>query len=283
VMLVMACSADVSADDARDALVDAAPLGGHEPTCNSSSSFRGLVHAVCSECTDPSLELRCKLDAPGTCLWVSVCDQNLYVARYAEPEWGMESNVGYTRYWGIEPWSRDRGMALTLNEGPVEGDGAQVGCECELESPPANWADADCIGAHGICGEDSEKAYQLILREGWTPERGSLAWVMTPVMASVGFSVVLELDVERMRARACLIGQHDAYQPRPDPQCASAGTVSVSSTPIDAASAERVGVVFRAEFDPVAFSIGDEPFIHGLVISGSIANGAASVVHTTFP
>lgn len=240
--------------------------------------FRGLVHVDC-EGGDAS-RFACLEDEPDRCLWVTAPCQvgDLSPATVDAIEWSLDvSPEWFSRYWGPAAWTRDVGMVLPVDVAPVADVSEGPSCACRLEGQPGAWPAGACLGPHGVCEADAEIDVRFALESGWTPSRGTLSWIVAPVFASVGFSLVIELDVERRVGRLCLIGQHDAYQPMPSPQCADRGAVTLSEMPSDMAEAEAISIAFTGDFDVVRFTPESEPFMFDVEVVGTISAGRATV------
>lgn len=244
------------------------------PEC-PNDCFRGYVHLDCGD--DAESALRCRDDgAADECLWTpATCTVPGYAApvepigQFHDPGWGW-----YSPYWGAQPWRRDTAMALGVEVGEVVPQ--DIACDCVLEDPPANRD--TCFGTNGFCGPVGTFNTSPVAVEGWQPDTGMLILSGGMSDAFVGFSLMLEVDVPNGRARACLIGFHDSYQPRPDPQCADRGMVTLSSLPATAEDVATTQVRLRVEFDTVRFTDGSPFRIRDVVLEFATDAGAPIVI-----
>lgn len=272
-----------NADASVDMLASALDGQVQQEDC-PASCYRGLIYADCDHSSsEPTLN--CKSSDPNTCVWLTAdCELPDYPVRDTELSRADAGAIGwYSRYWGITPWGRETSMNLSVVQQQIEQDGAVVSCDCDLEQLPATWG-SQCAGPNGICGNGgSENAVHMTFRENWTQGNGTISWSFSPTMASVGFFFVVEVDLERRRASACLIGQEDSYAERPEPQCASDGTVYLNHFPNSDAQAKDLGIEFSADFGSVTFSSGRDPFIDSLTVSGHVSGSEATIVRVPSP
>lgn len=216
----------------------------------AAECFRGAWFAECGGAGAPGLW--CHADGGVRCLWADCppLDYDRAVECGAE----LYCPTPHMAY-GPEPWDRDRAMDLAVRvDGTLGPEAAAVTCAAESDLrmlAPLCTAPEAAVAVHRAPTADHTDwaLPSLVAVEIW--REGGI---------SAGRLLRLELDVERSRARVCLIDTSDGGADGP-PACATTGEVVLDRLPATPDDVAALSGALHAEFPAFPLSASSEPSV----------------------